>query len=83
MTTAGGQASAEYAGLLGLAALLGATLALVVAPPLLGAVRDALAAALSRGGSPRLRSASALPMSPTSSRRCSRATTRRRRTPRW
>ncbi len=51
MTTAGGQASAEYAGLLGLAALLGATLALVAAPPLLGAVRDALAAALSRGGS--------------------------------
>jgi hypothetical protein len=51
VTAIGGQASAEYAGLLGLAALLGAMLALVAAPPLLGAVRDALAAALARSAS--------------------------------
>ncbi|MDX6572525.1 MAG: hypothetical protein QOC86_1681 [Gaiellales bacterium] len=44
----GGQASVEYAGLLGLAAVLGAVLALTAGPPLAGAVRDALVAALSR-----------------------------------
>jgi hypothetical protein len=42
-----GQASAEYAGLLGLAAIIGAALALAAGPPLAGAVRDALASALS------------------------------------
>jgi hypothetical protein len=47
--TAGGQASVEYAGLLGLAAVRGAALALVAGPPLVGAVRDAFVAALSRG----------------------------------
>ena len=43
-----GQASVEYAGLLGLAAVLGAALALTAGPPLAGAVRDAFASALSR-----------------------------------
>jgi hypothetical protein len=47
MTGAHGQASAEYAGLLALAALLGAGLALIAGPPLLGAIRDALVAVLS------------------------------------
>jgi hypothetical protein len=47
MTAVAGQASVEYAGLLGLAAVLGAALALVAGPPVLGAVRDALVAALS------------------------------------
>ncbi len=47
MTSAQGQASAEYAALLGLAALLGAGLALIAGPPLLGAIRDALAVVLS------------------------------------
>jgi hypothetical protein len=46
VTTASGQASAEYAGLLALATLLGAMLALVAAPPLVGALRDAIATAL-------------------------------------
>jgi hypothetical protein len=46
MTTVQGQASAEYAGLLALAAVLGATLALVAGPPLVHAVRNALVAAL-------------------------------------
>jgi hypothetical protein len=44
-----GQASAEYAGLLGLAAVIGAALALAAGPPLAGALRDALVSALSRG----------------------------------
>jgi hypothetical protein len=44
-----GQASAEYAGLLGLAAVIGAAIALAAGPPLAGAVRDALVSALSRG----------------------------------
>jgi hypothetical protein len=47
MTAIGGQASVEYAGLLGLAAVLGAALALVAGPPVLGAMRNALVAALS------------------------------------
>jgi len=47
MTAVTGQASVEYAGLLGLAAVLGAALALVAGPPLLGAVRNAFIAALS------------------------------------
>jgi hypothetical protein len=47
MTAIGGQASVEYAGLLGLAAVLGAALALVAGPPVLGALRNALVAALS------------------------------------
>jgi hypothetical protein len=47
MTTVTGQASVEYAGLLGLAAVLGAVLALVAGPPLLDAVRNAFIAALS------------------------------------
>jgi hypothetical protein len=44
-----GQASVEYAGLLGLAAVLGAALALVAGPPLAAAVREAFTSALSRG----------------------------------
>ena len=52
MTAVQGQASAEYAGLLALAAIIGATLALIAGPPLAHAVRDALAAALT--GTPRL-----------------------------
>ncbi len=44
-----GQASVEYAGLLGLAAVLGAALALTAGPPLASALRDAFASALSRG----------------------------------
>jgi hypothetical protein len=44
-----GQASAEYAGLLGLAAVIGAALALAAGPPLASAVRDVLVAALSGG----------------------------------
>jgi hypothetical protein len=47
MTAVTGQASVEYAGLLGLAAVLGAVLALVAGPPLLGAVRNSFIAALS------------------------------------
>ena len=47
MTGAHGQASAEYAGLLALAALLGAGLALIAGPPLLGAIRDALVSVIS------------------------------------
>ena len=47
MTAVTGQASVEYAGLLGLAAVLGAALALVAGPPLLGAVRNVFVAALS------------------------------------
>jgi hypothetical protein len=47
VTAVTGQASAEYAGLLGLAAVLGATLALAAGPPLLDAVRNTLVAALS------------------------------------
>ena len=47
--TAGGQASAEYAGLLGLTAVLGAAFAITAGPSLVGALRDALASALSRG----------------------------------
>ena len=43
-----GQASVEYAGLLGLAAVLGAALALTAGPPVAGAVRDVLVGALSR-----------------------------------
>ena len=46
-----GQASVEYAGLLALAAVLGAALALIAGPPLVGVVRGALAAVLS-GGAP-------------------------------
>jgi hypothetical protein len=46
MTAVTGQASVEYAGLLGLAAVLGAALALVAGPPLAGAVRNAFIAAL-------------------------------------
>lgn len=42
-----GQASAEYAGLLGLAAAIGAALALAAGHPLAEAVRDALVSALS------------------------------------
>jgi hypothetical protein len=42
-----GQASVEYAGLLALAAVLGAVLALIAGPPLVGVVRSALAALLS------------------------------------
>ena len=55
MTGIQGQASAEYAGLLALAALLGATLALIAGPPLVHAVRSALGAVLSgsaRGPAP-------------------------------
>jgi hypothetical protein len=51
MTHVQGQASAEYAGLLGIAAVLGAALALVAGPPLAGAVRNAFVAALSRSAS--------------------------------
>jgi hypothetical protein len=47
MTGIEGQASAEYAGLLALAAVFGATLALIAGPPLVHAVRDALVAVLS------------------------------------
>jgi hypothetical protein len=47
MTAVTGQASVEYAGLLGLAAVLGAALALVAGPPLLDAVRNAFIAVLS------------------------------------
>ena len=43
-----GQASVEYAGLLAVAAVLGAALALIAGPPLVGASRDALAAVLVR-----------------------------------
>jgi hypothetical protein len=46
---AAGQASVEYAGLLGIAAVLGAALALTAGPPLGGALRDAFASAFSRG----------------------------------
>jgi hypothetical protein len=46
MTGIEGQASAEYAGLLALAAILGATLALIAGPPLVHGVRSALAAVL-------------------------------------
>ena len=46
---AAGQASVEYAGLLGIAAVLGAALALTAGPPVAGALRDAFASALSRG----------------------------------
>lgn len=42
-----GQATAEYAGLLGLAAAIGAAIALAAGPTLAGAVRDALVSALS------------------------------------
>jgi hypothetical protein len=42
MTTVQGQASVEYAGLLALAALFGAALAMVAGPPLVGAIRNAL-----------------------------------------
>jgi hypothetical protein len=51
MTSVNGQASVEYAGLLALAAVLGAALALIAGPPLINAVRDALVSAFS--GSPR------------------------------
>ena len=44
-----GQASVEYAGLLAIAAVLGASLALAGGPPLASAVRDALTAVLARG----------------------------------
>jgi len=47
MTSIQGQATVEYAGLLALAALLGATLALVAGPPLAHVVRAALVVALS------------------------------------
>jgi hypothetical protein len=47
--TAGGQASVEYAGLLGFAAILGGALALTAGPPLAGALREAFVSALSRG----------------------------------
>lgn len=46
MMPVSGQATAEYAGLLALAAVLGATLTLVAGPPLAHALRDAFAAAL-------------------------------------
>jgi hypothetical protein len=49
VTSAGGQATAEYAGLLGIAAVLGAVLALIVGPALVGAVRSSLRTALSGG----------------------------------
>ena len=55
MTSIQGQASAEYAGLLALAAILGATLALIAGPPLVHAIRGALSGALSgttRGSAP-------------------------------
>lgn len=55
MTSIQGQASAEYAGLLALAAILGATLALIAGPPLVHAIRGAIAGALSvttRGSAP-------------------------------
>jgi hypothetical protein len=47
MTGAHGQASVEWAGLLALAAVLGATLALIAGPPLADAIRAAIVAALS------------------------------------
>jgi hypothetical protein len=47
MTAAAGQASVEYAGLLGLAAVIGAALALVAGPPLVDVLRGAFAGALS------------------------------------
>jgi hypothetical protein len=47
MTGVNGQTSVEYAGLLAVAAVLGAGLALVAGPPLLYAVRSALVAVLS------------------------------------
>jgi hypothetical protein len=50
MTEVAGQASAEYAGLLGVAAVLGATVALIAGPPLVHVIRNAVATALS--GSP-------------------------------
>lgn len=46
MTSIQGQASAEYAGLLAFAAVIGATLALIAGPPLVNAIRGALGAAL-------------------------------------
>jgi hypothetical protein len=46
MTGAQGQASAEYAALLAVAAVLGASLALIAGPPLASGLRSALAAAL-------------------------------------
>jgi hypothetical protein len=53
MIGAHGQASAEYAGLLALAALVGAGLALIAGPSLPGAIRDALISVLSgRPGAP-------------------------------
>jgi hypothetical protein len=50
VTGVAGQASPEYAGLLGVAAVLGVTLALIAGPPLVGAIRNAVVAALT--GSP-------------------------------
>ena len=47
MTGAHGQASVEWAGLLALAAVLGATLALIAGPPLAHAIRTTIIAALS------------------------------------
>jgi hypothetical protein len=47
VTGVAGQASPEYAGLLGVAAVLGVTLALIAGPPLVGAIRNAVVAALS------------------------------------
>jgi hypothetical protein len=58
MTGIQGQVSAEYAGILGLAAILGAVLALIAGPPLVHAVRDALIAVLS-GSAPASVSAAA------------------------
>ena len=52
MTGAQGQASVEFAGLLALAVVLGASVALIAGPPLAGAVRSALVAVLSRASSP-------------------------------
>ena len=47
MRALSGQASVEYAGLLALAAVLGAALALIAGPPLAEAIRNAIAAVLS------------------------------------
>jgi hypothetical protein len=46
VTSVHGQASVEYAGLLALAAVVGAALALIAGPPLVGVIRSALVAVL-------------------------------------
>ena len=68
-----GQASVEYAGLLALAAVLGATLALIAGPPLVHAVRNALTAVLTSHAHRTAPGLRVPPTSPTSSRHSGRA----------